>query len=80
MPTFFKHGDHNVVCDYCGYNAKASECRYTWDGFFVHAHCWEPRQPQDFVRGVRDVQTVTPTRPQVAPVFINPGDVTAGDL
>jgi len=31
---------------------------------------WEPRQTQDFVRGVADIQTPAWTRPEVSNVFI----------
>lgn len=54
-------GDWNVICDYCGAKKKQSECRLTWDNALVCADkCWEPRQPQDFVRGKVDKQRVAP--------------------
>lgn len=52
-------GPHSVICDLCGRHRFASECRLTWDGFFVCADtCWQPRHPQDFVQGRADDQTV----------------------
>ncbi|MHA2265017.1 MAG: hypothetical protein ACXAEN_21705, partial [Candidatus Thorarchaeota archaeon] len=59
-------GDWNVICDYCGEKKKQSECRTTWDNYLVCADtCWEPRQPQDFVRAKVDKQRTPPhlTRP-----------------
>jgi hypothetical protein len=54
-------GDWNVICDYCGKKMKQSQCRLTWDNFLVCSDtCWEPRQPQDFVRGKVDKQRVDP--------------------
>jgi hypothetical protein len=41
---------------------------------------WEPRHPQDFVKGVRDDQRVPWVRPEPEPIFLNPGDVKASDL
>ncbi len=59
-------GNWNVICDRCGMKRKASDMRMTWDNLFVCAdHCWEPRQPQDFVEGRADDQTVEIARPDV---------------
>ena len=35
----------------------------------VDERCWEPRQPQDFVRGVADYQAPPFTRPEQSDVF-----------
>jgi hypothetical protein len=51
-------GDWNVICDRTGFKVKASQTRETWDGLRVRKESWEPRQPQDYVRGVPDDQTV----------------------
>jgi len=54
-------GDWNVICDYCGEKRKQSQCRMTWDNYLVCSDtCWEPRQPQDFVKGKIDKQRVPP--------------------
>jgi len=63
-------GDNKVVCDACGRDGLASEMKKTWDGFYVHACHWEPRHPQDFVRAVRDDQTVKINRPDTEPTFV----------
>ncbi len=43
----YKPGDYLVVCDRCGFERYASECRMTWDGWFVCADtCWEPKHEQ----------------------------------
>lgn len=58
----------------------ASELRRTWDGFYVCEECWEPRHPQDFVRGVPDNPSVPWTRPDDSPddgiTFVDDTDVT----
>lgn len=62
MSTYFKKGDHNAICDRCGFKFKASQLRKTWDGFYVCQEDWEPRHPQDFLRGVKDDPSVPWTR------------------
>jgi hypothetical protein len=42
----------------------------TWDGFRVCAKHKEVRNPQDFLRGVRDVQAAPWTRPEPLPTFV----------
>lgn len=43
----YKPGDYKVICDRCGFARLASECRMTWDGWFVCADtCWEPKHEQ----------------------------------
>ena len=73
-------GDYRVICDYSGFKVWASECRMTWDGYFVHQKYWEPRNQQDFVRGRVDRQTVSPTRPEQTDNFITSADVSPEDL
>jgi hypothetical protein len=63
-------GDYYVVCDRTGFRVPASKTRMTWDGLRVWDEVWEPRHPQDFVRGVPDRQTVPNPRPKEAePAF-----------
>ena len=49
-------GDNNAICQICGRKYKASQLRKRWDGFLACKDDWHPRQPQDFVRGVKDNQ------------------------
>jgi hypothetical protein len=69
QPTYLR-GDWKALCDVCGRQVKASELRQRWDGFKVDDRCWEPRQPQDFVRGVADYQAPPFTRPEPEWIFI----------
>jgi hypothetical protein len=41
-----------------------------WDGLMVCKGDWEPRQPQDFVRGVADIQAPPWTKPEPSDTFI----------
>lgn len=59
---FFSPGNWNFYCDICGAKRKSSEARKTWDGFYVCKEHKEERNPQDFVRGVKDDQSVPWTR------------------
>lgn len=60
---FLKLGDWNSVCSLCGHKFKASELSKHWQGFYRCKTCWEPRHPQDFVRGVKDDQSVPWSQP-----------------
>ena len=57
-------GDWNAICDLCGSKFKASQLRKAWDQSMRCPTCWEPRHPQEFVRGTQDVQTPPWTRPR----------------
>ena len=48
---YLRDGDWNAICDECGKKFKASQLKLRWDGFMVCQRDWEPRHPQDFVRG-----------------------------
>ena len=63
----YRSGDHLVVCDRSGRTVYASETRKEWNGLRVHKDYWEPRHPQEFVRGRRDDQLVRDARPETAP-------------
>lgn len=43
----YRPGDYLVICDQCGFQRYASECRMTWDKLFVCTDtCWEEKHPQ----------------------------------
>ncbi len=67
-----------AICDRSGFEGKLSEMVKTWDGFLVLPAWWEPRNPQDFVTGVRE-HTLPYSRPEPPDVFIST-PVTATDL
>ena len=73
-------GDWNAVCFECGHKFKASQLRRHWQGYYVCEKHWEPRQPQDFVRAVSDVQTPPWAQPAPADSFVQvctPNDLSA---
>jgi hypothetical protein len=51
-----------------------------WDGRFVAKESWEPRNAQDFCRGLVDDQRVPIGRPRSTLKFLEVGDVTPEDL
>ncbi len=66
-------GTYKAICDSCGFLRNSTEMQMRWDGFFVcSATCWEPRQPQDFVRTITDEgKAVSPARPESTDRFQN---------
>ena len=60
---YYKAGDNNATCDRCGKPFKASQLKKTWDNLWVCQADWEPRHPQDYVKGVKDEQSVKISRP-----------------
>lgn len=66
----YESGSWNTVCDECGREFKSNELQMRWDGFMVCMGDWEPRQPQDFVHGVADIQAPPYTRPEASDEFI----------
>lgn len=66
---YWAPGDWNTVCYQCGFKRKASYLVRNWKGYYVCPEHNEPRQPQDFVRGVPDTQQPPWTQPQPTAVF-----------
>ena len=64
------NGGWNVICDVCGRQYKDNELQLRWDGFMVCSGDWEPRQPQDFVHGVADLQAPKWARPEQTDYFV----------
>lgn len=80
MQTYFAPGNYNVICDRCGFKVKASDTKMEWNGLRVCRRHWEPRHPQEFVRGRTDKQSVPNPRPEGRDLFLKPGDVTADNF
>jgi hypothetical protein len=67
---YYADGDWNFFCDLCGKKAKASTGVKTWDGHYVCRSHKEVRNPQDFIRGVRENLSVPWERPEAPDVFV----------
>lgn len=63
-------GAHNVICDRTGFKVKSTDVSQEWNGLVVRRASWEARHPQDFVRAVRDDQSVGIPRPVIAGTYI----------
>lgn len=67
---YYASGQWNFYCDLCGKKAKSSKGVKTWNGLRVCAWHKEVRNPQDFVRGVKDDQSVPWSRSKQPDSFI----------
>lgn len=65
-----------AICDASGFKVDADRLVRQWDGAMCDRRFVDKRrQPQDFVRGVRDDQRHPNPRPEAADTFIAPGTV-----
>ncbi len=68
---YYKFGDFNAACSMCGRKRKASELVRNWQGLFRCPEHNEPRQPQDFARGVPDKMGVPWAQPETD-IYVGP--------
>jgi len=80
MFTHYRAGDFVRICDRCGSKCHASNTVKEWSGYLVCRECVDIRNPQDFVRGRADNQTVPDPRPDPGGSFLADNDVTYSDL
>ena len=66
----YADGDWNFFCDLCGRKEKSSMGVKTWDNHYVCRHHKEVRNPQDFIRGVKDNQSVPWTRVEPTDTYV----------
>ncbi len=74
----YVNGAWKADCDVCGRTYKNYELRLRWDNLMCCSQDWEIRQPQDFVRGVADIQAPAWTRPEQADTFVDYGTSVVG--
>lgn len=67
---FYARGQWNFYCDLCGAKTKSSDGVRTWNNLWVCSHHKEVRNPQDFVRGIKDDQTTPWRRSATPPEFL----------
>lgn len=65
-------GDFYRICERTGFKVRAGHTIKEWTGRFVRDISFEERQPQDFVRGVADLQQVPDPRPRQVDTFLGP--------
>lgn len=77
----FVMGDYYRICERTGFKIRAGRTRKEWTNRIVRDKSFEMRQPQDFVQGVRDDQTVYEPRPRSVDSFQGPlGTTTTADI
>jgi hypothetical protein len=84
----FTLGKWKAQCDRCGVSYLNTQLAQEWTGLRVCRgggtnDCWEPRHPQDFVRGKADRQAPPWSRPEQDGPDVSPGsgnEVSPGDL
>lgn len=64
-------GQWNARCSMCSFKRKSGTLVKNWQGMWRCPEHNEPRQPQDFVRAVPDIQTPPWVQPQNAEVFVS---------
>ncbi len=71
-------GDFYRICDLTGFKIRANRTKKQWNNYIVREQSFELRQPQDFVRGVRDDQSVPEPRPRQINVFLEQNTTITG--
>ena len=66
MGSFWRSDDRS------GFPQRAENTKQEWNGLIVDQSLWEIRQPQDFVRGVPDDQSVPDARSKLPEVWQGP--------
>ena len=68
----YKAGSFYRTDDRTGFPQRAERTRREWTGLIVDENVWEPRQPQDLVKGVKDNQSVPDARPLGPAQYVGP--------
>lgn len=64
------------ICEASGFKFPSDEMVKQWDGAMVHRSFVDKRNPQDFVRGVRDDQRQPIPRPEAPDIFLATNEVS----
>ena len=65
-------GAWNMICMRCGVKRKNYDIEKEWTGLLVcREKCLDHRHPQDFVRGVKDDQSVPYTAPEPTDTYVS---------
>lgn len=69
------------ICQRCGKQRRLRELRREPETRLkVCQFCWDPRHPQEKVRGVPDRQALRNPSPEPEPFYVGLNDVTQGSL
>ncbi len=74
------HADNYLICERTGFRVSVAEgLKREWNGLLVRKESYEPRNAQDFVRGLSEQQKGSP-RPEQADVFLTTNQIQPSDL
>jgi hypothetical protein len=68
----YRDGSFYRVDDRSGFTVRAEHTKEEWQDLIVARGLWEPRQPQDLVKGIIDDQTVPQPRSEATNRFVGP--------
>lgn len=68
------------ICDRCGFEFPLNSLRKEWTGMLVCSRDYDPRHPQDHVKGVPDRQALHNPRPDTEPTYLETNEVTPESL
>ena len=68
----YRPGSYYQTDDRTGFPTRAEKTRREWTGLQVGERYWDPRHPQELVKGVIDNQNVPIPRPLAPNVFVGP--------
>lgn len=66
----YADGEYNFFCDLCGRKEKSGNGVKTWDNHYVCRYHKEARNPQDFIKGVKDNQSLPWVRSEPADQYV----------
>ena len=69
-----------AICAFSGFKVPVADLVRNWDGQMVDKRFVDKRNPQDFVRGVKDDQRLPVSRPEPEDVFLGTNEVTPDSL
>jgi hypothetical protein len=77
---YLERGSWNVACECCGTKYKAEMLRKGWlnGPAMLCKFCWQPRNAQEFVRGVPDHQAPPWSRPMPPPQYVTVYSIPTG--
>lgn len=70
IKDYFRPHSSNVLCDQCGKKFKSEELQKQWNNLMVCSRCYEPRNIQDFIKGVPDNKPRPYYRPEPEDTFL----------
>ena len=68
--TYFADGQWKFTCALCGKSGKSGKAVKTWDNQYVCASHKEERNPQDFLRGIKENLALPWTSPAGIDQFV----------